>query len=94
MKCQNKRGQLLEQVYMCETWVPLDPHRPGSLPSSTSGSGPVRRLVDLIVGATDLVGGPHDLLKTFQKIPQTILSRTTTRIGVQDKTSVDSDQVD
>jgi hypothetical protein len=23
------------------------------------------------VGPTDLVGGPHDLQKTFQKIPQT-----------------------
>jgi hypothetical protein len=31
---------------------------------------PTRRLVDLLVGPTDLVGGPHDLLKTFQKIPQ------------------------
>jgi hypothetical protein len=24
----------------CETWVPLGPHRPGSRPSPTSGSGP------------------------------------------------------
>jgi hypothetical protein len=23
----------------CETWVPMDPHRPGSQPSPTSGSG-------------------------------------------------------
>jgi hypothetical protein len=23
----------------CETWVPLGPHRPGSRPSTTSGSG-------------------------------------------------------
>jgi hypothetical protein len=23
----------------CETWVPLGPHRPGSQPSPTSGSG-------------------------------------------------------
>jgi hypothetical protein len=23
----------------CETWVPLGPHRPGSRPSPTSGSG-------------------------------------------------------
>jgi hypothetical protein len=30
---------------------------------------PTRRLADLSVGPTDLVGGPHDLLKTFQKIP-------------------------
>jgi hypothetical protein len=29
---------------------------------------PTRRLADLLVGPTDLVGGPHDLL---QKIPQT-----------------------
>jgi hypothetical protein len=32
---------------------------------------PTRRPADLSVGPTDLVGGPHDLLKTFQKIPQT-----------------------
>jgi hypothetical protein len=32
---------------------------------------PTRRLADLSVGPTDLVGSPHDLLKTFQKIPQT-----------------------
>jgi hypothetical protein len=44
------------------------------------------------VGPTDLVGVPHDLLKTFQKIPQTTYSRTTSRLGVQDKTSVDFDQ--
>jgi hypothetical protein len=30
---------------------------------------PTRRLADLSVGLTDLVGSPHDLLKTFQKIP-------------------------
>jgi hypothetical protein len=33
---------------------------------------PTRRPADLSVGPIDLVGGPHDLLKTFQKIPQTI----------------------
>jgi hypothetical protein len=49
----------------CETWVPLGPHRPGSRSSPTSGRGPIRRLTDLFVGPTDLVGGPHDLLKTF-----------------------------
>jgi hypothetical protein len=32
---------------------------------------PTRRPADLSVGLTDLVGSPHDLLKTFQKIPQT-----------------------
>jgi hypothetical protein len=32
---------------------------------------PTRRLADLSVGPTDLVGGLHDLLKTFQEIPQT-----------------------
>jgi hypothetical protein len=31
---------------------------------------PTRRLADLSVGPTNLVGSPHDLLKTFQKIPQ------------------------
>jgi hypothetical protein len=53
---------------------------------------PIRRPANLSVGPTDLVGGPHDLLKTFQKIPQMILSRTTTRLDLQDKTSVDFDQ--
>jgi hypothetical protein len=32
---------------------------------------PTRRLADLLVGPTDLVGSPHDLLKTLQKIPET-----------------------
>jgi hypothetical protein len=32
---------------------------------------PTRRPADLSVGPTDLVSSPHDLLKTFQKIPQT-----------------------
>jgi hypothetical protein len=32
---------------------------------------PTIRLANLSVGPTDLVGSPHDLLKTFQKIPQT-----------------------
>jgi hypothetical protein len=41
---------------------------------------PTRRLADLSVGPTDLVGNPHDLLKTFQKIPQ--MRR---QLGVQDK---------
>jgi hypothetical protein len=31
---------------------------------------PTRRPADLFVGPTDLVGSPHNLLKTFQKIPQ------------------------
>jgi hypothetical protein len=31
---------------------------------------PIRLLTDLSVGPTDLVGGPHDLLTTFQKILQ------------------------
>jgi hypothetical protein len=53
---------------------------------------PIRRPANLSVGPTDLVGGPHDLLKTFQKIPQMILSRMTTRLDLQDKTSVDFDQ--
>jgi hypothetical protein len=32
---------------------------------------PTRRPADLSVAPTDLVGYPHDLLKTFQKIPRT-----------------------
>jgi hypothetical protein len=51
----------------CETWVPLDPHRPGSAVHD-KWVRPTRRLVNLSVGPTDLVRGPHDLLKTFQKI--------------------------
>jgi hypothetical protein len=52
---------------------------------------PTRRLDDLLVGPTDLVGSPYDLLKTFQKIPpddliQHDLKTWCTR---QDKTSVD-----
>jgi hypothetical protein len=35
---------------------------------------PTRRPADLTVGPIDLVGGPHNLLKTFQKILQTTLS--------------------
>jgi hypothetical protein len=31
---------------------------------------PTRRPADLSVGPTDLVGSPHDLLKTFQKTPR------------------------
>jgi hypothetical protein len=50
---------------------------------------PTRRLANISVGPTNLVGSPHDLLKTFQKIPQTTSSTTTSRLGVQDKTSVD-----
>jgi hypothetical protein len=53
---------------------------------------PTRRPADLLVGPTDLVGSPHDLLKTFRKIPQTTSFRTTSIIVVQDKTSVDYDQ--
>jgi hypothetical protein len=52
---------------------------------------PTRGPADLSVGPTDLVGSPHDLLKTFQKIPpddliQHDLKTWRTR---QDKTSVD-----
>jgi hypothetical protein len=46
---------------------------------------PTRRPADLSVDLTDLVGGPHDLMKTFQKIPQMTWSATTSRLGVQDK---------
>jgi hypothetical protein len=48
---------------------------------------PTRRLADLSVGPTDLVGGPHDLLKTFQKIPHTTKFTTTSRLGARNKTS-------
>jgi hypothetical protein len=58
----------------CETWVPLGPHRPGSAVPDKRVR-PTRRPADLSVGPTDLVGGPHDLLKTFQKVPQMTLSR-------------------
>jgi hypothetical protein len=34
-----------------------------------------KRSTDVLVGPTDLVDSPHDLLKTFQKTPQTTLSR-------------------
>jgi hypothetical protein len=44
------------------------------------------------VGPTDLVGSPHDLLETFQNIPQMSSFGTTSRLDVQDKTSVDYDQ--
>jgi hypothetical protein len=50
---------------------------------------PTRRPADLSVGPTDLVGSPHDLLKAFQKIPQTTSFGMTSRLGVQDKTSMD-----
>jgi hypothetical protein len=53
---------------------------------------PIRRPADLSVGPSDLIGSPHDLLKTFQKIPQTTSFGTTSRLGVQDKTLVDFDQ--
>jgi hypothetical protein len=53
---------------------------------------PTRRPANLLVDPTELVGGPHDLLKAFQKIPQTTSFSTTSRLGVQDKTSVDYDR--
>jgi hypothetical protein len=54
----------------CETWVPLGPHRPGSRSSPTSGPA-YQKTLRPISGPNDLVGSLHDLLKTFQKIPQT-----------------------
>jgi hypothetical protein len=36
---------------------------------------PTRRPTDMSVDPTDLVGGPHDLKKTFQKNPQTTFPR-------------------
>jgi hypothetical protein len=68
-------------------WVPTDQAhgRPDKWVRPTRGPA------DLSVGPTDLVGSPHDLLKTFQKIPpddliQHDLKTWRTR---QDKTSVD-----
>jgi hypothetical protein len=49
-------------------WVP-PPTRLTAVPNKWVR--PTRRPADLLVGPTDLVGSPHDLLKTFQKIPQT-----------------------
>jgi hypothetical protein len=52
----------------CETWVPRSPPtRLTAVPDKWVR--PTRRPTDLSVGPTDLVGGPHDPLKTFQKIP-------------------------
>jgi hypothetical protein len=70
---------------------------PGSPPTRLSAVPdkwvrPTRRPADLSAGPTDLVGDPHDLVKTFQKISQTTSFNTTSRLGVQDKTSVDYDQ--
>jgi hypothetical protein len=52
---------------------------------------PTRRPADLSVGPTDLVSCPHDLLKTFQKIPPDDLIQhdLTTYRARQDRTSVD-----
>jgi hypothetical protein len=70
---------------------------PGSLPSRLTvvpdkWVQPTRTLGDQSVGPTDIVGGPHNLLKTFKKIPQTTSFSTTSGLGIQDKTSVDFDQ--
>jgi hypothetical protein len=69
---------------------------PGSPPTRLTAvpnkwDQPTRRPADLSVGPTDLVGRPHNLLKTFQKIPHMTLFNTTSRIGEQDKTLVDYD---
>jgi hypothetical protein len=52
---------------------------------------PTRRLADQSVGPSDLIGSPHDLLKTFQKIPpdDLIYHNLKTWRARQDKTSVD-----
>jgi hypothetical protein len=48
--------------------IPMSPPtRPMAVPDKWVR--PTRRPADLSVGPTDLVGGPHDLLKTFWKIP-------------------------
>jgi hypothetical protein len=51
---------------------------PGSPPTRLTADPdkwvrPIRRPADLTVGPTDQVGGPHDLLKTFQKIPNDLI---------------------
>jgi hypothetical protein len=48
---------------------------------------PIRRTADLSVGPTDLVGCPHDLLKTFQKISQMTSFGTTSTLGARNKTA-------
>jgi hypothetical protein len=52
---------------------------------------PTRRTDDLSMGPTDLIRSPHDLLKTFQKIPldDLIQHDFKTWCTRQDKTSVD-----
>jgi hypothetical protein len=52
---------------------------------------PTRRPVDLFVGPMDLVGNPHDLLKTFQvdSLDDLIRYDLKTWRTIQDKTSVD-----
>jgi hypothetical protein len=52
----------------------LDVGTPGSLLTRLTTDKwvrPTRRPADLSEGLTNLVGGLRDLLKTFQKIPQT-----------------------
>jgi hypothetical protein len=53
----------------CETWVGSPLTRLTAVPHKWIR--PTRRSADLLVGPTNLVGGLHNLLKTFQKIPQT-----------------------
>jgi hypothetical protein len=55
----------------CETWVPPGSPRTRLTAFPDKWIRPTRRSADLSVGPTDLVGTPHDLLKTFYKIPQT-----------------------
>jgi hypothetical protein len=69
-------------------WVPTD--RLTAVPDKWVR--PTRRPADLLMGPTDLIGSPHDLLKSFQKTLQMTLFRMTTRLGVQ--TSVDFNQAD
>jgi hypothetical protein len=85
-------SELSSSHNVCETWVPLGPHRLGSRPSPTSGSGLLEDLPTYQWAHPILIGSPHDLLKTFHKIPQTTSFGTTSRLGVQDKTLVDFDQ--
>jgi hypothetical protein len=61
------RGQSAVSVRHGYPWSP--PTRLMAVPDKWVR--PTRRPADLPLGPTDLVGGPYDLLKTFQKNPQT-----------------------
>jgi hypothetical protein len=49
----------------CETWVPLGPTDQAHGRPRQVGPAYQKKSDLTVVGPTDLVGGPHDLLKTF-----------------------------